>query len=196
VRVLVWTLYRAHNEVAVHNVTVGGHQAEFSHHDALANISMGSSSEAHDCHKHPELKRKVYSALQESDEGDLSIAIPKEVPLRQTSTTGMVYNDGMTHFVAPFLNANLYSGATPEPATPNALAGQTMAEFSPIVINIAYSLRNPVDGVEFVLPSDNHPYVSFSNFRCALMLKSLCRGFLTSIHHPHPRMPRGVGFLA
>jgi transcription initiation factor TFIID subunit 2 len=57
---------------------------------------MGSSSEAHDCHKHPELKRKVYSALQESDEGDLSIAIPKEVPLRQTFMSGMVYNDGMT----------------------------------------------------------------------------------------------------
>lgn len=85
--------------VAVHNVTVGGHQAEFSHHDALANIGMGGSTEAHDCHRHPELKRKLYSALQESDEGDLSIAIPKEVHLRQTSSTGVVYNDGMTPFI-------------------------------------------------------------------------------------------------
>ncbi len=52
-------------------------------------------------------------------------------------------------------------GATPEPSTPGVLQGQTMPEFAPITVNIAYSLRNPVDGVEFVLPNDNHPYVSF-----------------------------------
>lgn len=39
-----------------------------------------------------------------------------------------------------------------------------MPEFSPIVVNIAYSLRNPVDGVEFVLPSDNHPHVGSKGF--------------------------------
>lgn len=53
-------------------------------------------------------------------------------------------------------------GATPEPTTPGATQGQTLPEFSPIVVNIAYSLRNPVDGVEFVLPNDTHPYVSSS----------------------------------
>jgi hypothetical protein len=30
----------------------------------------------------------------------------------------------------------------------------------PITINIAYSLRNPVDGFQFILPTDSHPYVS------------------------------------
>lgn len=50
-------------------------------------------------------------------------------------------------------------GATPEPFTPGP-HGQVFAEFSPIIVNIAYSLRNPVEGVEFVLPTDNHPYVS------------------------------------
>lgn len=83
------------NRSAIHNVTVGGHQADFVHHDAIANISMGASNEAHDCHRHPELKRKVYSALQESDEGELSVTIPKEVSLKQTSSTNVVYNDGM-----------------------------------------------------------------------------------------------------
>ena len=43
-----------------------------------------SVSDATDVHHHPELKRKVYSALQEGDEGELSIAIPKEVSLRQS----------------------------------------------------------------------------------------------------------------
>lgn len=46
---------------------------------------MGGQSEAQDCHRHPELKRKIYSALQESDEGELSIAIPPEVSLKQAS---------------------------------------------------------------------------------------------------------------
>jgi transcription initiation factor TFIID subunit 2 len=73
---------------------VAGHQAEFVHHDALANISMGSTNEAHDCHRHPELKRKVYSALQESDEGELSVTIPREVSLKQTSNASVVYNEG------------------------------------------------------------------------------------------------------
>jgi transcription initiation factor TFIID subunit 2 len=52
------------------------------------------------------------------------------------------------------------TGATPEPSTPGVPHGQTSLEFSPIVVNIAYSLRNPVDGVEFVLPNDSYPYAS------------------------------------
>lgn len=57
---------------------------------------MGGPTEAQDCHRHPELKRKVYSALQESDEGELSIAIPKEVHLKQSGhahASGLVYSE-------------------------------------------------------------------------------------------------------
>ncbi|KXN88910.1 Transcription initiation factor TFIID subunit 2, partial [Leucoagaricus sp. SymC.cos] len=136
------TIHLHSRQCTIHSVTVGGHQADFVHHDALANISMGSSNEAHDCHRHPELKRKIYSALQESDEGELSVAIPKEVSLKQTSHSSLLCNEG----------------ATPEPSTPGVAQGQTLPEFSPIVVNIAYSLRSPVDGVEFVSPNDNHPY--------------------------------------
>lgn len=51
--------------------------------------------------------------------------------------------------------------STPEPQTPGShQVGLPTIEFSPIVIHIEYSLHNPVDGVEFVLPSDNNPYVS------------------------------------
>jgi len=78
---------------AIHNVTVGGYPSTFSHHDPLANISMGGHAEVQDCHRHPELKRKIYSALQESDEGELSIAIPTEVPLKQSAhlSSGLLY---------------------------------------------------------------------------------------------------------
>jgi transcription initiation factor TFIID subunit 2 len=55
---------------------------------------MGSSNETPDCHRHPELKRKVYSALQESDEGELSIVIPKEVSLKQTLNARIVCSEG------------------------------------------------------------------------------------------------------
>lgn len=60
---------------------------------------MGASNETQDCHKHPELKRKVYTALQESDEGELSIAIPREVPLRQSGHTsaGLVSEGAFLH---------------------------------------------------------------------------------------------------
>ncbi|KAG5340743.1 hypothetical protein C0989_000407 [Termitomyces sp. Mn162] len=102
---------------------------------------MGVPSEAHDCHRHPELKRKLYTALQEGDEGELAIALPKEVPLKQSGhvSSSTVFSEA----------------ATPEPQTPGV---QSVPEFAPITINIVYSLRNPVDGFEFVLPTDAYPY--------------------------------------
>ncbi|KAG5645341.1 hypothetical protein DXG03_006403 [Asterophora parasitica] len=105
---------------------------------------MGAPEEAQDCHRHPELKRKLYSALQEGDEGELAIAIPREVPLRQSGLlpTGTVPSEA----------------ATPEPQTPGFAQSQNVPEFSPITINIVYSLRNPVDGFEFVIPTDSYPY--------------------------------------
>jgi transcription initiation factor TFIID subunit 2 len=58
---------------------VNSHPADFTHHDPLSTINISSPQ---DCHNHPELKRKVYSALTECDEGELSIALPKEVQLK------------------------------------------------------------------------------------------------------------------
>ncbi|PPQ63820.1 hypothetical protein CVT24_009770, partial [Panaeolus cyanescens] len=139
------TIHLHSRQCTIHQVTVGGHPADFTHHDPLANINMGGPSEAADCHRHPELKRKVYSALQESDEGELSIAIPSEVSLKPSGhpSSGFHYGNDV---------------ATPEPQTPGGVsAHSTSTEFSPIVIHIAYSLRHPVDGLEFVIPSDSYP---------------------------------------
>jgi transcription initiation factor TFIID subunit 2 len=57
---------------------------------------MGVPNEAQDCHRHPELKRRIYSALQEGDEGELAIAIPREVPLKQSGhlQSGLVFSEG------------------------------------------------------------------------------------------------------
>lgn len=57
---------------------------------------MSSATEAQDCHRHAELKRKVYSVLQECNEGELSIAIPREVSLKQSinSSFGVVVSEG------------------------------------------------------------------------------------------------------
>ncbi|KAF8079062.1 hypothetical protein FPV67DRAFT_1558205 [Lyophyllum atratum] len=138
------TVYLNSRQCTIHTVTVAGHQADFTHSDPLTNITMGLPNEAQDCHRHPELKRKLYAALQEGDEGELAIAIPREVPLKQSGhlPTGAVFSEA----------------ATPEPQTPGFTQSQTIPEFSPITINIAYSLRNPVDGFEFVLPTDSYPY--------------------------------------
>ena len=55
-----------------------------------------------------------------------------------------------------------HSVSTPEPQTPGFSQNHASTlEFSPIVLHITYSLRNPVDGFEFVLPNDSYPHVSF-----------------------------------
>jgi transcription initiation factor TFIID subunit 2 len=64
-------------------------------------------SNSQDCHNHPELKRKLYSALAESDEGELSIAIPHEVSLRPSgnAVSGNVVSEGaLLHFILPLLS--------------------------------------------------------------------------------------------
>lgn len=87
---------RIMHNIAIQSVTVAGQNADFTHHDPLTNITMGPPAEAQDCHRHPELKRKIYSALQESDEGELSIAIPASVALKQSghSSGASFANDG------------------------------------------------------------------------------------------------------
>ncbi|KAJ7508635.1 hypothetical protein B0H11DRAFT_37054 [Mycena galericulata] len=129
-------------QCTIHTVTVANLPADFTHHDPLSNISVGAPNEPLDCHRHPELKRKLYSALQESDEGELSIAIPLEVALKHSG-----------HSINPVVS----EVATPEPQTPGTTS-QSVPEFAPIAINIAYSLRNPADGFQFVFPTDSYPY--------------------------------------
>jgi len=52
--------------------------------------------------------------------------------------------------------------STPEPQTPGLSAQGTQSsgpEYEEILIKIVYSLRNPVDGVQFMVPTDSYPYV-------------------------------------
>ncbi|KAL1729840.1 hypothetical protein EV714DRAFT_251135 [Schizophyllum commune] len=137
------TIHMHSRQCTIQKVTVGGHQAEFVHNDYIANISLQGEN-CNDPHRHAELKRKVYSAYQDSDEGELSIAIPSQVSLRASSAS-MPGTQGTTT-------------ATPEPHTPGGAHAPNATEFAPIIINIAYMLRNPADGFQFVLPSDAHPY--------------------------------------
>ncbi|KZT08630.1 uncharacterized protein LAESUDRAFT_45791 [Laetiporus sulphureus 93-53] len=136
------TLHLHSRQCTIHSVTVASHPADFTYHDPLASLNV---SNPQDVHLHPELKRKVYSALAEGEEGELSIAIPNEVSLRQSG-----------HAAAGLVS----EAATPEPQTPglNAQATLPVPEFVPININIIYSMRNPADGIQFVIPTDAYPY--------------------------------------
>ncbi|KAJ7597342.1 hypothetical protein C8J56DRAFT_316264 [Mycena floridula] len=141
------TIHLHSRQCTIQSVTVSSFEAEFTHQDPLVNISFANAEQAQDCHRHPELKRKVYSALQECDEGELSIAIPREVSVKQS---------GQTEF------GFLVNGtATPEPATPGisqSQGPQLFQEFNPIVVKITYSLFNPVDGFQFVIPDEAHAH--------------------------------------
>jgi transcription initiation factor TFIID subunit 2 len=77
----------------IHSVSVASQPADFVHNDPLANLSVSNPT---DCHIHAELKRKVYSALAEGDEGELSIAVPKEAIIRQSGgVTGGFASEGV-----------------------------------------------------------------------------------------------------
>jgi transcription initiation factor TFIID subunit 2 len=74
-------------------VTIASHRAEFVQYDPLTSLAI---SNPQDVHTHPELKRKLYSALAEADEGELSIAIPKEVSLKVSGSfhAGIAASEG------------------------------------------------------------------------------------------------------
>lgn len=44
-----------------------------------------------------------------------------------------------------------------------------MAEFSAITVIIEYTLRHPVDGIQFVLPTESYPHVSAEAVRFWLL---------------------------
>ncbi|KAI0652328.1 hypothetical protein C8Q79DRAFT_937038 [Trametes meyenii] len=129
-------------QCVIHSVTVGPFQADFVHHDPFAHLSV---TNAQDVHNHPELKRRVYSALAEGDEGELSISIPREVAVTPSGSRAQ---------------AGLMSeAATPEPQTPGQASQQShsVTEYKQIEVTITYSLKDPADGVQFVLPSEHYP---------------------------------------
>ena len=74
-----WVSLTNYLSAVIQSVTVASYPAEFVHYDAVANLNVSNPT---DCHRFSELKRKLYSALAEGDEGELSIARPKEVPIR------------------------------------------------------------------------------------------------------------------
>ena len=62
--------------------------------------------------------------------------------------------------------------STPEPQTPgpSAQGAQSSApEYEEILIKIVYSLRNPADGVQFMVPTDSYPYVRRPTYLEALV---------------------------
>jgi len=75
-----------------------------------------------------------------------------------------------SHYSPQF--TNIYTAvATPEPQTPGY--SQMNPEFAPIVVHIAYSLRNPVDGFEFVIPNDSYPFVRVLPAKCGIVSPSI-----------------------
>ena len=133
------TIHLHSRQCDIHGVTVGGQTADFSLMDPFTNLAP---SKPDDVHSIPELKRKLYSALSEADEGELSIAIPNNQLPNSIPQVGAISLGVPTG--ARF--------ATPDP-------GFNSSEFAPIMVVIEYSLHNPHDGLQFVLPTDAYPYV-------------------------------------
>ncbi|KIO26946.1 hypothetical protein M407DRAFT_233870 [Tulasnella calospora MUT 4182] len=108
-------------------VTVAGVVSDYIHYDPLVNIHVANRS---DVHLYPEIKRKLYSALSEGDEGELSIGLPADMVARQEQA---------------FNNNSQPDGTVP-------------IEAVSFVIRIDYIVRNPPEGLEFVVPTEAYPY--------------------------------------
>ena len=129
-------------------------------HDPLSNVVM---SDITDCHRHPEVKRKMYSSMAESDEGELAIPLPRQVHVRRSDSRPNGDGGSYIYEFLVFVISNL--DGMPEPQTPgqNLPLTQPIAsssEFSPIQVRISYCVKNPVEGFQFVLPNEAYPYVS------------------------------------
>lgn len=82
--------------------------------------------------------------------------------------------------------------ATPEPQA-QLQATAAGSEFTPIQVRIYYNLRNPVEGFQFILPSDAYPYVCpqlHLPTPSADIAFSVCR---MPIPRPHRQILRDVG---
>ena len=149
--------------IDITSVQVGGHTVkDWAHNDPMTNIT---TSDITDCHRHPELKRKLYSTQAECDEGELAIPVPRQVLMRSAGSTTIFKECESQRPRIINANADVCTAATPEPFALGHHVAQTASttlEFAPIVLRVAYSLRNPVDGFQFVLPNDAYPYVSES----------------------------------
>ncbi|GAB1524178.1 hypothetical protein RhiTH_007331 [Rhizoctonia solani] len=119
-----------HARCDVHNVSVcvapGSEsiQADFVHTDPTQAVTVSDTT---DVHLHPELKRKLFAAGAEADEGELSIAIPPSFSLH------------------------------PSNAPVDVQVSSDRPDIPPFVLVIEYSIHDPAHGLEFVLPSESHP---------------------------------------
>lgn len=129
-------------QCTIHSVSVAENPADFDVQDPFANLGP---SKPDDVHSFPEIKRKVFSAFSDADEGELSIAIPSSL-LPVPRAAPAVERDSDT--------------STDRQGT-RSLPSTTGSEFAPISVVIHYSLQSPNDGMEFVLPTEAYPYVSF-----------------------------------
>jgi hypothetical protein len=87
--------------------------------------------------------------------------------------------------------------ATPEPQTPGVgfqIPAVAVPEFSPITVHIVYSLRNPVDGFQFVIPTEAYPYVSLTPFRLVQTYLFCSVPHMLTQHPPH-LMLQDAGYL-
>jgi transcription initiation factor TFIID subunit 2 len=138
------TIHIHSRQCTIHHITIADTAADFVLQDPFANLGP---TKPDDVHSFPEIKRKMFSAFSDADEGELSIAIPSSLlPVPRSLQT-------------PTKDSLLRET---QGALPNSTANPS-SEFAPLTVVIHYSLRSPHDGVHFVLPTDTYPYVSMAS---------------------------------
>ena len=132
-------------------IKVNAHPTTFVHHDPLSNVTISKPEDGSAYSAYPELKRRLYSALAEGDEGELSLAIPQQVAITLSQP-----------LIPPLAQQQNATGTGPGTAAVATTSTEKVAkEYNPLVVRIEYALKDPADGLQFILPSDVYPYVRY-----------------------------------
>ncbi|TIB98529.1 hypothetical protein E3Q18_02027 [Wallemia mellicola] len=128
---------------------------DFTHRDPQSHINLAENEGKDgkvDVHRHPELKRKVYSALAQGDEGELSISLPPGCIVR-----------GLGDNVQPEIPPSSADKDKEDPKEQKEQkeqkeTTQNTQDFAPITIFVEFSITQPFEGLQVVKPTETSPY--------------------------------------
>lgn len=89
----------------ISSVQVGGYTVQdWVCFDPLTTVA---ASDITDCHRHPEVKRKLYSSFAECDEGELAVPIPRQVSVKPAATSRGVHVNGYGAYTCTLLGIDI-----------------------------------------------------------------------------------------
>ncbi|OZJ04517.1 hypothetical protein BZG36_02242 [Bifiguratus adelaidae] len=129
--------------VEIHSVHIEGQVAQHEHRDPLLEVPFGPGKGS--VHHHQEYRRRYLSALQASDEGELSIRLPQHLIPSSHNSNGEVKQvlEAPEKGIQDVIMAD---------GTETGQGPMVTVQYPPIIVKIEFEVVNPQSGVVFVEP--------------------------------------------